>query len=121
MKFISVSILTSLLAFAAGFVLPWWSIAPVAFVVSLLIPQKPVSAFFSAFAGLVFLWGGLATYIDVKNRHLLAGKIADLFFQHPSHFMMIAISALIGGLVAGLAALSAAFLRNKNSVPQPLS
>ncbi|MFO0415598.1 MAG: hypothetical protein ACK50E_08080, partial [Bacteroidota bacterium] len=68
MKFFSVIIVTALLSFAAGFVFPWWSIAPVAFIVALVVPQKPGFAFLSAFLALVFLWGGLASYIDVKNK-----------------------------------------------------
>lgn len=115
MKFISVIILTAVLSFAAGFVFPWWSIAPVAFIVALAVPQKPGFAFLSAFIALVLLWGGLASYIDVKNKHILAGKIAELFFGKPSHYLLIAITGLAGGLTAGLSALTAAFLRLKKS------
>jgi hypothetical protein len=113
MKFFSVIILTALLSFAAGFVFPWWAVAPLAFVVALVIPQKPGFAFLSAFLALFFLWGGLASYIDVKNSHILAGKIAELFFGKPSHYLLIALTAFAGGLVAGLSALTAALIRVK--------
>jgi hypothetical protein len=113
MKFFSVIIVTALLSLAAGFVFPWWAIAPVAFVIALVVPQKPGFAFLSAFLALAFLWGGLASYIDVKNKHILAGKLADLFFGKPSHYLLVVLTSLIGGLVAGFSALTASLLRAK--------
>ena len=115
MKFFSVIIVTALLSFAAGFVFPWWSIAPVAFIVALVVPQKPGFAFLSAFLALVILWGGLASYIDVKNKHILAGKLADLFFGKPSHYFLILLTSLTGGLVAGFSALTASLIRAKKN------
>jgi hypothetical protein len=115
MKFFSVIIITALLSFAAGFIFPWWAIAPVAFIIALAVPQKPGFAFLSAFLALFFLWGGLASYIDVKNKHILAGKLAELFFGKPSHYLLIALTSLAGGLVAGFSALTASLLRVKKS------
>lgn len=111
MKFAIALIITFFLSYAAGFYFPWWSIAVVAFIVAALIHQKPFPAFLSGFLALFLLWAGLASYIDIKNQHLLAGKISQLLFKTQSHYLLILVTGLIGGLTAGFAALSASFLR----------
>ena len=112
MKFIVSIILTALLSFEAGRYLPWWSIAIAAFAVAALIPQKPRKSFWTGFIALFLLWGVLAYYIDVKNVHILSQKIAELIIKSKSSSLLILITALIGGLVAGFAALSGSYLRS---------
>ena len=111
MKFIVSIILTALLSFAFGMYLPWWSIAIAAFVVAVLIPQKPGKAFLTGFLALFLLWGILAFYIDVRNEHILSQKIAELIVKTKSSFLIIFITALVGALVAGFAALSGSYVR----------
>jgi hypothetical protein len=111
MKFFSVIIIIGLLCFASGFIFPWWAIAPLSFMVTLLIPQKPGISFLSAFLALFILWGGLASYMDVKNKHILSTKIAELFFDSKSNYLIIFVTALAGGLVTGFSALTASLLR----------
>lgn len=113
MRFFLVVLIIAMLSFASGFVFPWWAIAPIAFIVTLIVPQKPGLSFLSAFLALFLLWGGLTSFIDVKNKHILAGKIGELFLGLQSHYLMILLSALTGGLVAGFSGLTAAFIRNK--------
>lgn len=111
MKFIASIIVTALVSYAAGFFFPWWSIAIVAFLVSALIPQKPFIAFLSGFLALFLLWGGLALCMDIKNEHILAAKIAEILFKTSSGTLLILVTGLVGGLVAGLAALTGSFVR----------
>jgi hypothetical protein len=111
MKFTVNTLLIALLSLAAGLYLPWWSIAPVAFVIILAIPLKPGAAFAAGFTALFLSWGMLSWYISNANMHLLAQKIGQLFIKTPNPWALIAVTALIGGLVAGFAAMSAAFLR----------
>ena len=111
MKFIISIALIALLSFAACLYLPWWSIAIAAFVVAVVIPQKAGWAFLSGFIALFLLWGGLSAWLSSNNDHLLAGKISILLLNKNNPYLMIAMSALIGGLVAGFAALSGAYLR----------
>jgi len=47
MKFIVSILLIALLSVVVCLYLPWWIIAIVAFIVAALIPQKPVTSFFS--------------------------------------------------------------------------
>lgn len=111
MKFIVSVILTALLSLASGMYLPWWSIALAAFIIAVLIPQKPGKAFLTGFLAIFLLWGLLAFYIDMQNEHILSQKIAELIIKTKSSFLIIFITALIGALVAGFAALSGSYVR----------
>lgn len=113
MKFIISLILTALLSFGACLYLPWWSIAIAAFIVAALIPQKPGKAFITAFIALFLLWGGLSFWLSNNNEHLLAHKVSLLILKMDSPYLLILVTALIGGLVAGFAALTGAFLRKR--------
>jgi hypothetical protein len=112
MKFIITAILIALLSFAACLFLPWWSIAIVAFVVAAVIPQKPGKSFLAGFLALLFLWGGLSYWISSANQHLLAHKISILLLKIDNPYYLMTATAFIGALVAGMAALTASFLRS---------
>jgi hypothetical protein len=111
MRFLLATLLTAALSFIAGLYLPWWSIAFVAFLVALLIRQRIAWAYLSGFTAIFFLWGGLATIIDIKNKSMLAQKIAHLFPLNGNGVLLILITALLGALVAGFAAMSGSSLR----------
>lgn len=113
MKSVVSSILIVILSFAACLYLPWWSIAIVAFVVSACIRQKPVAAFFAGFLGLFLLWSILSLYISVNNDHILAQRMSMLILKTGSPYLLIFATGLIGGLVAGLAALTGSFVYPK--------
>jgi hypothetical protein len=111
-KFWIALVVIALLSFVAGvYYLPWYSIAIIAFLVSALIHQKPLKSFLCGFLAIFILWGLLALVIDVKNEHLLSSKMATVFKLGSNGTIMILLTAFIGGLVAGLAALSASYLR----------
>ena len=113
MKFFVAIVLTALLSFVAGIYIKWWwFFAIIAFVVALLVNQGSGKAFLSGFLGLFLLWAGLAWWIDIKNESVLSVKIAELLPLGGSAFALILITGVIGGLVAGFAAMSAAFLRS---------
>ncbi len=111
MRFILVSLLITLVSFVAGLFLPWWSIAIVAFVIALLIPQSLLHGFLAGFTGIFILWAVLALWIDVKNEHILSQKIAQLFSLGGSSILMILVTAFTGALVGGFAAMSGSSLR----------
>lgn len=111
MKFLLATLLTASLAFIAGLFLPWWSIALVAFLVALLLIQNIGKGFLSGFAGIFILWGLLAFWIDIKNESILSHKIAQLFPLEGSSLLMILITALVGGIVGGFAAMAGSSLR----------
>ena len=111
MRFILVTLLIALVSFIAGLYLPWWSIAVVAFTVALLLPQSNGCGFLAGFLSIFLLWLVLALWIDTKNEHLLSHKIAQLFPLGGSSFLLILVTAFIGAVVGGFAAMSGSSLR----------
>ncbi|MGC4104676.1 hypothetical protein [Ferruginibacter sp.] len=106
-------ILTALLAFALCLFLPWWSIAIAAFAVAAVIPQKPGKAFLTGFSALFLLWGGLCLWISSSNGHILVQRISMLILKMNNPYILIFVTATIGALVGGFAALTGSYLRQK--------
>ena len=115
MKFIASLVLIMLLSFAACLFFPWWSIAIVALVVAAMIPQTALRSFVSGFSALLFLWGLLSFWISTSNDHILAHKVSLLILKTDSPFLLMLISSLIGGVVAGFAALAGSFLKKRSA------
>lgn len=111
MRFLLATLLTAALAYIAGMFLPWWSIAIVAFIVAFLFMQNIGAGFLSGFAGIFILWGLLALWIDIKNESILSQKIAQLFPLGGSSVLLILVTALVGALVGGFAAMAGSSLR----------
>ena len=110
-KFFVSFILTALLSFAACLYLPWWSIAIVALLISLSIPQKPLLSFITGFLALFILWSAFALLISSGNDHVLARKMSLVIFKADNPFLLIVVSGFIGALVAGFAALTGSYAR----------
>jgi len=113
MRLLLTILLTAALGFIAGKFLPWWSIAIVAFVVALLLPQGLGKSFLSGFLGIFILWTIIALWIDINNESILSSKIAELFPLGGSSGLLLLVGALVGGLVGGFAAMSGASLRRR--------
>ena len=111
MRFLLSLLLIILLSFIAGLYFPWWSIAIIAFAVALFIPQNIYKSFLAGFLGIFLLWGILAFWIDSKNDSILSQKIAQLFYLGSSSISLILVTALIGAIVGGFAAMSGSSLR----------
>lgn len=116
MRFILTLLLIAALSFLAGLRIEWWSIAIVAFAIGLLIPQTIISAFLSGFLGIFILWAVIALWIDIKNNSVLSHKISELFKLGGSSILLILVTALIGGLVGGFAAMAGSSLRQGPAV-----
>jgi hypothetical protein len=103
-------IIILILSLIAGFITPWWAVAIIAFVAALYAGKKPAQAFWSGFAAVFVVWTVLALFKSVPNHHILAARVAVLF--HLPHWsLLLLITALIGGLVGGLSALSGFLVR----------
>jgi hypothetical protein len=111
MKFLISIITIAVISFIAGLYLPWWSIAVVSFMIALLIHQRPLASFIAGFAGIFVLWMIIASFINTANNSILANRIGEMLGIGQNPVLLIFITALIGGLVAGFAALSASYLR----------
>ena len=110
MRFLLAVILTALLSFITGLQFPWWSIAIIAFLVALFIGQSIAKSFLAGFVGIFLLWFVVAFWIDTTNDNILSHKIAQLFPLGGSSMLLIFVTAFIGALVGGLAAMSGASL-----------
>lgn len=115
MKFIVTIALTALLSFAIGLfqIFPWWSFVACALIVAVAIPQKPWKAFVSGFTALFILWIVLACLADIPNEHLLSKKVAEIIPLGGSYIALILVTGLVGGLVAGLGALTGSYIRQQ--------
>jgi hypothetical protein len=111
MKFLTATLLTALLAFVAGLYMDWWSVAIAAFLIALLVHQRSGKAFLSGALGVFLLWLIIAIWIDSKNDSLLSKKIAVIVHMG-SPLVLILVTAIVGALVAGCAALSGSYLRS---------
>ncbi len=116
MKLATAIFLTAFLGFVIGMFtnLPWWSYIFTSFLVAMTIHQKPAKAFLAGFLGLFSLWALLAILKDTANEHILSIKVAKLFPLGGSYWLLILITAMIGGLVSGLAATAGSNMRKGN-------
>lgn len=114
MKFLANTILILLFSFLICLYFPWWSIAIVAFIIPVLIPQGHLASFISGFIALFLLWGTLSLYISFSNHHILAHRVSLLIFKTDNPYLLIFVTALIGAIVAGFASLTGSFLTKKD-------
>lgn len=113
MKFLTAFILTALLGFAAPLFTPWWGFALTSALVAISIHQRPFKAFLAGFAGIFMLHLVLAWLKDSANEHILSIKIANVLPLGGSWVTLLLVTAIVNGLVSGLAALSGSYLRKK--------
>ncbi|MBC7873653.1 MAG: hypothetical protein H7Y01_06645 [Ferruginibacter sp.] len=111
MKFLVAILLTGILAFISGLFLPWWGIAIPALLVAVLVHQRAGWAFLAGFLSVFLLWAILAWWIDSKNNGVLSKKIALVLPLGGNTLLLVLLTGFIGGLVAGMAAMSGSFLR----------
>jgi len=110
MRFIAAILLTVILNFILSLFLPWWIIAAGAGAIAFVLPQMPWKSSLAGFLGGFLHWSGYALFIDIKNNHILATRIAGLF-SVGQPIAVVLITGVLAGLVTGLAALSVALLR----------
>lgn len=80
---------------------PWWSIAIVAAFVGAIYNEHAGLSFLYGFVGVFLLWGIAAYQIDAGNESILSTRIGEIFGAN-----MIIVTALIGGLMGGMGALT---------------
>lgn len=105
--------ITSLLILSVvlGYMLPWWIIGLVAFVVAYAFEEKPGKSFLVSFLTIFIYWGAIAFYINIQNDGILSNRMSNMILSSDGSFLMILITAIIGGLVAGLTAFSGSSLK----------
>jgi len=118
MKFFVAILLTAILSFISGLFLPWWGIAIAALIVAVVIHQKAGKSFLSGLLGVFILWVAIAWWIDMKNNSVLSHKMARVLPLGGNTILLLIVTGLVGGLVAGFAAMSGSFLRASSRSPR---
>jgi hypothetical protein len=111
MQLIRNIIIIALLSFLLQLVFPWWIICLARICCWLFWSRKTLAGFCSRLLCSILSLVWLCFYIDHNNNHLLSSKIIQLF-QLPNSLSIILISAMVGGLACGLAALTGRLLKN---------
>ena len=113
MKFILSILLVGLVTYAIGIygTLPWWSFVVTNLIIAIALPIKPLQSFIAGAIGVGALWAGLAFGIDLANNHILSTKVAQILPLGGSYIALIAVTALVGALLGGLASLTGSFVR----------
>ncbi len=105
-------ILTALLAFTIGlFNLPWYMYAITTFVIFVAIPQDAGKSFVIGFLTVAVLFILIAAKADFANEHLLSKKVAAIFKLKENFWILLLLTGIVNGLVAGFAALSGSLFR----------
>lgn len=112
MNFIVIFLLTAALQIVA----PWWVIALIPFLVHAWRPTTALPAFLTSFGAVAALWFGYGFYLHTNSEGAMSNKIAAIFGL-PNGLLLLVVTAIIGGLVAGLSGLSGVHVRQMFSVP----
>jgi hypothetical protein len=110
MRFFLSILLISILAAAAEYILPWWTIAIVSMVVALIAGYGAGRSFVMGFLGIAIFWLIAILLRDLPNHHILSRKMAALFPLGGYASMFALVTIVVGGLIGGLAAMGGALL-----------
>ncbi|WP_293299716.1 hypothetical protein [Pedobacter sp. UBA4863] len=99
-----VFIVILILSFILQSFFPWWAVIVVSFATCGIIGKTDKISFWQPFFAILILWTGMALYKSFPNNHILANRVAEMFGLKvwPA---ILAVSTLIGGLVAGISGL----------------
>ena len=102
-------LLILLVALVLQFFFSWWIIAIVAFVVAFLKARNGSNAFWSGFLAIGTLWTVVGLIKTLPNKNILANRIGQMLMLPDTGFnwlIVLLVSALIGALAGGFAALA---------------
>lgn len=96
------------------FFLPWWIIAPVAFGAAFWKAETGKHAFVTGFLSIFTLWIVTGLFQSIPNEHILANRVGAMLKLPEASYnwlIVLIISAIIGGLLAGVAAMAGRHFR----------
>ena len=88
-------------SFLLQLILPWWVIVIISFATCGLIGKTAKLSLWQPFFAILLLWTGVALYKSLPNHNLLVSRIAEMFGLH-AWWLILAVSALLGGFVAAV-------------------
>ncbi|MFD2572294.1 hypothetical protein ACFSUS_16760 [Spirosoma soli] len=116
-------LLIALISLLAQLILPWWSLAIVSFLITFWLSPSAGRAFLYGFVGVALVWLGYALLIYVRSDGTFAGRISQLLLQMNNSTLLLLLTAVVGGLVGGLAGAAGFFVRQaiRNQIINPTS
>jgi hypothetical protein len=102
-------LLILIISLVLQFFLPWWIIAPIAFVIAFWKAKNAAHAFSSGFSAILLLWIVMGLVHSIPNENLLANRVGEMLMLPSNSFnwiIVLLVTGLVGGLVAGLSALA---------------
>lgn len=110
MRFLLTILVTAAFGWAMGLWLPFWSLSLSAMLVGFILHPGGWKAFVAGLLAGLLLWGGLAYSADVANGQLLSARVGRIFGTEAG--TMVLVTAVLGGLLAGLGTLLGDRVRN---------
>lgn len=104
-------LLIALLSLLAQLVLPWWSIALVAFTFCFGRPLGSGRAFLYSFLGVGLVWLGYSLLQHAQSGGILTSRMAEVLKLTSNATYLLILTPLLGGLVAGVAGLAGYWVR----------
>lgn len=89
----------------------WWTIALVAALVGAWMKLNNFQSYLVGFLGVFLLWGAYAAFLNSGNEGILAGKIGAMFGGLGA-VQMVLVTAILGGIIGGFAALTGRLFRS---------
>lgn len=114
------TLIIAVLSAIAQFFMPWWVIAPIAFITCFWQSNTAGKAFLEGTVSIALVWAAYAGFLNSQNEGVLAARMGELLFKMPNNAgLLLLITPLIGGLVGGIAGL-AGFYSRQVLAPQPV-
>ncbi len=109
-NFFQRTFIIALLSGVAQLFMPFWIVAVIAAIVSLLTADNAISGFASGALAISTLWMIAILYLDISTFSVLTNKMTTLFAL-PSKTSLILFTIFIGALLGGMGASTGALLR----------
>lgn len=112
MRIVQSILIIALLSAIAQMLLPWWSVAIVAFGTTAILSTEPAKGFLAGMGGTGLWWLLAILWRDVPNHQILSVRMAELFHL-PGTIWFIVVSVLVGALTGGLAGAAGALMNRQ--------
>lgn len=109
-RFLVMILLTSLMVFLVGQIVPFWALMIVIGLLALLIGQGPAAAFFAGGIGFGLTWFLKALFIAIQTSSNLPIQMAELMGIKNDNLLMFA-TFFLGFLIGGFSALTGALFK----------
>lgn len=109
-RFLVMILLTALMVFLVGQIVPFWALMIVIGLLALLIGQGPAAAFFAGGIGFGLTWFLKALFIAIQTSSDLPIQMAELMGIKNDNLLMFA-TFFLGFLIGGFSALTGALFK----------